>query len=426
MKLPPRPKISVIIRCYNESKWISLCLKKLLNQTIKPFEILVLDNNSNDGTDIIIKQEIDIVKYIRYQENYIPGKMLNYGISKCKGDYVLIISAHCIPCDDSLVENLLKPLINNQNICASYSRQIPLNFSDDLTIRDLVLTYGPESRLQKTDPQFNNACSLIRKKEWKNQKFDEDMTNLEDRYWASKKIKQKKFIYYSSESKVFHHHGSHHNNDLKRLNSTKKTILSKKKGFNIKHEDLNLSVADILPVYFNNNGDKIKLSKNLTFLKKNFKQKLLVFLGQNIKFKSTKNIKFVKRDKKELRNEDYYLTNVINYYKKTILKSLKNNEYLLICGDNFDKISQNYLKSVIQVINNSFPDIIFSAVRNNEPIFSDEDGRIIRLDKVHLSRKENKGLFIAQRDCGVIMHASNLFKKDKFSGKIKLIKLDKV
>ena len=426
MKLPQRPKISILIRCYNESKWISLCLKKLLNQTIKPFEILVLDNNSTDGTDIITKQNKNIIKYIHYQENYIPGKMLNYGISKCKGDYVLIISAHCIPCDDLLIKNLIEPLINNQSVCASYSRQIPLNFSDDLTIRDLVLTYGPESRLQKTDPQFNNACSLIKKKEWKNQKFDEEMTNLEDRYWATKKIKQKKFIYYSSESKVFHYHGSHHNNDLKRLNSTKRTILSKKKGFNIKRGDLNLTSVDILPVYFHNNEKKTKLSKNLRFLKKHFKQRFLVFLGQNIKFESTKNIKFIKRDKKELKNEDYYLTNVIDYYKETILKNLKNSEYLLICGDNFNKISKNYLKNIIQTINNFFPDIIFPAKRNIEPIFSDEDGKIIRLDKVHLSRKENKGLFVAQRDHGIIIHTSNLFKKDKFSGKIQIVELDKM
>ena len=54
----------------------------------------------------------------------------------------------------------------------------------DLTVRDLMLTYGSESKLQKTDPQFNNACSIIRKTEWKNNKFDNSITNLEDRFWA--------------------------------------------------------------------------------------------------------------------------------------------------------------------------------------------------------------------------------------------------
>ena len=150
-------KVSVLIRCYNESKWINLCIRKILSQTIKPFEILVLDNNSSDGTDIIAKKDKKKVKYIKYKENYIPGKMLNFGMSKCKGEYVLVISAHCIPCDNLLIENLVTSLKNNLKICASYARQVSLNFSDDLTIRDLMLTYGSESKLQKIDPQFNNA-----------------------------------------------------------------------------------------------------------------------------------------------------------------------------------------------------------------------------------------------------------------------------
>ena len=80
--------------------------------------------------------------------------MLNYGISKCSGNYILIISAHCIPCDELLIENLLRPFSLNKKICASYARQTSLNFSDDLTIRDLMLTYGVENRLQKPDPHL--------------------------------------------------------------------------------------------------------------------------------------------------------------------------------------------------------------------------------------------------------------------------------
>ena len=40
--------------------------------------------------------------------------MLNYGISKCSGNYILIISAHCIPCDELLIENLLRPFSLNK------------------------------------------------------------------------------------------------------------------------------------------------------------------------------------------------------------------------------------------------------------------------------------------------------------------------
>ncbi len=173
-------KVSVIIRTFNESKWINLCISKLKNQTIKPYEIIVVDNHSSDGTKKLVKQLNKDVKIFNFTEEYFPGKMLNFGISKTKGNYILIISAHCIPYNKDLIKNLVNPLIENKKICASYSRQIPLSFSDNTTIRDLTLLYGPEDRLQTNDPKFNNACSLIRKTEWQNTKFNEKLTNLED------------------------------------------------------------------------------------------------------------------------------------------------------------------------------------------------------------------------------------------------------
>ena len=141
-------KISVLIRSHNESKWIKNCISSLLNQTIVPNEICVLDNKSNDGTIEIIKS-LKKVKVFNYNKNYLPGKMLNYGISKTKGDYILIISAHCLPYDKFFLEKLINPLLNNKKICASYSRQIPFSFSDPSTIRDLMLLYGSEDKLSK-------------------------------------------------------------------------------------------------------------------------------------------------------------------------------------------------------------------------------------------------------------------------------------
>ena len=124
-----RKKISILIRTFNESKWINLCIRKLQNQTIKPYEIIVVDNNSSDGTKKLTRQFNKNVKILNFTEEYFPGKMLNFGISKAKGEFILIISAHCIAYDNLMIENLLKPLLNNNKICASYSRQVPLAFS---------------------------------------------------------------------------------------------------------------------------------------------------------------------------------------------------------------------------------------------------------------------------------------------------------
>ena len=75
--------------------------------------------------------------------------MLNYGIRKSKNSYVAILSAHCIPYNKFFLEKLVEPFFKEKNIFASYSRQIPLESSDPITIRDLMITYGPEDRIQK-------------------------------------------------------------------------------------------------------------------------------------------------------------------------------------------------------------------------------------------------------------------------------------
>ena len=415
------PKISVLIRTFNESKWINICLKKINEQSIKPFEVIVIDNNSSDGTIEIIKKFYKKTKIYKYNQNYAPGKMLNFGMSKCKGDYVLVISAHCIPCDNFLIKNLVMYLEKDTRICASYARQVSLNFSDDLTIRDLMLTYASESKLQKTDPQFNNACSIIRKDEWKNNKFDNTITNLEDRYWAAQMLKRKKFIYYSAESKVFHYHGSHHNNAPERLIKTKKTILFNKKSFGLYADNLQIKQDDIFPIYVHNKSSKKNLIKNLGLIDKKFKQKFLIFMNNNLKINKNNKYLTYKRKKEENSNQDFYLSDVLNYYKKIILKFSKNKEYLLICSDDFSSISSSFLKRSIKVINDYFPDTIFAAKKTSDPIFLDDNGKTTRLNKLNKSRKENKPVLIGKRNHGILIHSSNLFKFDKFGGIIKLI-----
>src|SRR3989304_3585243 len=49
-------KVSVVIPVYNEEKYIKNCLDSLMNQTEKPDEIIVVDNNCTDKTVSIVKK----------------------------------------------------------------------------------------------------------------------------------------------------------------------------------------------------------------------------------------------------------------------------------------------------------------------------------------------------------------------------------
>ena len=407
-------KISVLIRSHNESKWIKNCISSLLNQTIVPDEICVLDNKSNDGTIEIIKS-LKKVKVFNYNKNYLPGKMLNYGISKTKGDYILVISAHCLPYDKFFLEKLINPLLNNKNICASYSRQIPFSFSDPSTIRDLMLLYGSEDKLQKNDPFFNNASSLIRKSAWKKNKFSNKTTNMEDRLWANEQQKKNNFIFYSSKSIVYHHHGFHQDNNKQRLINTSKAILKNQKNFSLKIGRMNIKLKDFLPVFFLKKTDNQKLKKFIKKIEKYKFSRILVFSEYKIKIKK-KNYIFFLRNKFEI-NKELYLSDVIEIYKEKILMHIKSYEYLLIFDDNFEKLSKNYLNSTLKIINDEYPDSIFPVKPTRQPVFSKKNGKIIRIDNYNVLKKNFSPLYIAQRGDGTAIHVSNLFKKDKFGGK---------
>ena len=51
-----KPEITVIIPSYNVKEYIEECLESLKNQTFTDFEVLCVDDGSNDGTADIIKE----------------------------------------------------------------------------------------------------------------------------------------------------------------------------------------------------------------------------------------------------------------------------------------------------------------------------------------------------------------------------------
>ena len=53
-----KPEISVIIPVYNAEKWISRCLESIIKQTFKNFEVIIVNDASQDKSFEIVKQYI--------------------------------------------------------------------------------------------------------------------------------------------------------------------------------------------------------------------------------------------------------------------------------------------------------------------------------------------------------------------------------
>lgn len=90
------PAISVIVCTYNRVEYISLCIDSLLDQTFKDYKIVVIDNNSSDGTyELIVKKyhgKIKIVKELNQGLSFAR----NCGLKNASGDIVAYIDDDAI------------------------------------------------------------------------------------------------------------------------------------------------------------------------------------------------------------------------------------------------------------------------------------------------------------------------------------------
>ena len=108
-------KVSVIIPTFNRFSLISRAIDSVLNQTIKPFEIIVVDDGSSDNTSTFIKNNYKSVKLIK-QKNLGVSKARNVGIKNSSGDWIALLDS-----DDEWKKNKLEVQIKSLSEYDYYS-----------------------------------------------------------------------------------------------------------------------------------------------------------------------------------------------------------------------------------------------------------------------------------------------------------------
>lgn len=86
-------KISVIIPVYNGEKYLRNAVDSALNQSLKPFEVLIVDDGSTDNTGQIAKGYQEKVHYIRRDIRGGAAAARNDGVKKAAGDYLAFLDA---------------------------------------------------------------------------------------------------------------------------------------------------------------------------------------------------------------------------------------------------------------------------------------------------------------------------------------------
>lgn len=96
-----KPTISVVVPTYNSEKYIGKCIDSILAQTYKHWELIIIDDGSQDDTFCILEKyaKEDCRVHIIHQENQGPGIARNTGIAAAKGEYIVFIDS------DDYIEN---------------------------------------------------------------------------------------------------------------------------------------------------------------------------------------------------------------------------------------------------------------------------------------------------------------------------------
>lgn len=164
-------KTSIIILTYNKLEYTKQCIDSIRKYTQpESYEMIVVDNNSNDGTVEWLKEQCDI-KTIYNKENYGFPKGCNQGIEVACGDNILLLNNDTIVTSNWL-ENLVTCLYSANEIgavgpvtnsCSNY-QAIKVDYVNVDTMQEFAIKYNiSKSQLWEERLKLIGYCLLIRK-----------------------------------------------------------------------------------------------------------------------------------------------------------------------------------------------------------------------------------------------------------------------
>lgn len=102
------PHISIIVPVYNVEKYVSKCIRSILNQSYKDFELLLIDDGSTDSSGKICDNysNWDRRCTVYHKKNYGVSSARNLGLQKAKGEWIVFIDS-----DDFIGEQYIEGLL---------------------------------------------------------------------------------------------------------------------------------------------------------------------------------------------------------------------------------------------------------------------------------------------------------------------------
>ena len=112
--------ISIVIPSYNHSKYICECISSVIAQTFRNFELIIVDDGSQDNSLDLIKSFNDNRIKLFCQENQGAHHAINRGLQLSSGDYITILNSDDVFYPNRIAECLKAISHENCDLVCSY------------------------------------------------------------------------------------------------------------------------------------------------------------------------------------------------------------------------------------------------------------------------------------------------------------------
>ncbi|BDV41763.1 glycosyl transferase [Geotalea uraniireducens] len=100
----PKPLVSVIVLTWNGIRFLSGCLGALADQTFRGFEVVLVDNGSDDGSARYVQEEFPWVRVVDLPKNLGFAEGNNRGLAAAQGELIVTLNNDTLAEPDFLAE----------------------------------------------------------------------------------------------------------------------------------------------------------------------------------------------------------------------------------------------------------------------------------------------------------------------------------
>ncbi len=200
----PVPQVTIVMRSYNEGRYIEDTIKAVLAQRYRDFTLLHVDSGSTDNcVEVIRRYGHELIEIAK--EQYNPGRVVNMVAQRAESPWLVFCNADAIPQNDRWLETLIQPL-EREKVAAAFSRQLPRPDAWGFVKKDMAMGYGETEAGIGMSFFFSIVSAALKRDLVLANKFWEGLLVAEDIDWSYRMKNAGYELAYVPESVVVHSH----------------------------------------------------------------------------------------------------------------------------------------------------------------------------------------------------------------------------